>query len=136
MCRSRGLEHVSQRIQETGCEYPQLVAMPQGQPAQGHSPLVRQRHEDAATVEGIGSPLNQASASHTVDQAHGSVVANLQPVGQVRHTGVAVLCQPAQHQQQLILPRAQVSYFGGSFAERLDAPQHAPCLRQAGVLVI
>jgi hypothetical protein len=73
------------------------------QTTQCGAPLAGEGNQHAPAVVRVRTPLDKSTRLHAVDQADGAVVANLQPVGQVRDAGAASRSQAAEHEQQLIV---------------------------------
>ena len=64
------------------------------------------------------------------------MVANLQPVGEIRNGGTPVGAQTAEHEQQLIVLWLEASRLRSPLAEREIPPDESPSLGEVGVVII
>jgi hypothetical protein len=84
----------------------------------------------------VSTSLDQTACLHAVDQTDRAMVANLQPVGEIRDGGTPDGAQTAEHEQQLIVLWLEASRLRSPLAERQIPPDESPSLGEVGVVII
>jgi len=108
--------------------------MVDGQITQQLFSLGSQVDGDLPAVDSVTLPLHQPVGDGAVNQFHGAVVADLQPLCQCADAGLDPLGKSANGEQQLVLLGIDTGGAGGLLAEREELPDLVPKFGQGPII--
>jgi hypothetical protein len=126
-------DSLRQRFQEApdpGTKLPQLIKVGGRESLDLALTSGREAHLDTAPIRMRGSPADETLPGQPVDETHGAVMAQLQPLRQVADRHVVPPAEPLDRQQGLVLLRGEPAGKRRVPAEPLEPPQRMAQFRQ------
>jgi hypothetical protein len=92
-----------QLLNETWRQAEELIPVQDSETAQRGSAGACETDQHAPSIARVWLSVDRPTRLHAVNQANGTVVTNLEPIGQIRNTRRTKRSQTTGHQQQLVV---------------------------------